>query len=102
MLIRFKWFSSQRIWHECLDFDHDDHGDDGGGDSGGDGDGDSGGDGDDGDNDDHGDGENQPGLAKLAKTSNFMDKLLLLCYPQCPDFNMIMLDLVDDFGEAEC
>ena len=52
MLIRFKWFSSQRIWHECLDFDHDDHRDDG--DDGCDHD-----DGDGDDNDENGDGDGE-------------------------------------------
>ena len=65
------------IWYECLHFDH------------GDGDGD-------------GDGDGAPGLAKLAKTSNFMDKLFLLCYPQCPDLKMIILDFREVYGESDC
>ena len=60
------------IWYECLHFYHNDLKD-----GDGDGDGDGG----------------PPGFAKLAKTSNFMDKLFLLCYPQCPDFNMKILEL---------
>ena len=40
------------------------------------------------DSDDADDSDDPPWLSKLSKSSNFMHKLFLLCYPQCPEISL--------------